>query len=187
METIAQLLILGFQGAVLIFQLWIFKRQNDIIKGGTDSQLLLEVYKSFFENSLYSAITKAIDRNKLGEVNPAKIRVCYNERSRTYSIGEYKTGAVGPNLPIGTLEDFLDDYLGWFDVLGLLIRSGQLTDKKARNLFCYYLEMALKTEAVKRYLDRSCKDIETFKDYWGGLDYLIKKWELRDLLPEKFR
>ena len=182
-----EVVILGIQAIILLVQAWIIKRQNDIIKGGTDSQLLLEVYRRFFENPLYSAITKAIDRNKLGTEDPKEVGIYFNERSQTYSIGEYKTGAVGPNLPIGTLEDFLDDYLGWFDVLGLLLRSGQLTDKKAKALFCYYLEMALKTEAVRNYLDRSCSDLETFKNYWEGLDYLIDRWRLRGLLPEKFR
>jgi len=182
-----QVVILTIQVLVLVVQAWILKRQNNIIRSGTDSQLLLEVYRSFFENPLYSAITKAIDKNKLGNTDPSKIGIYLNNESRTYSIGEYKTGARGINLPIGTFEDYLDDYLGWFDVLGILIKSGQLTNKKAEALFRYYLEMALKTEAVRNYLIKSCGNLETFKNYWEGLDYLIKKWNLRNLLPEDFR
>lgn len=88
----------------------------------------------------------------LGTADLGKVWIYFNERNRRYSMAEYKTGASGPNIQTGTLEDYLDDYLGWFNVLGILIKSGQLTDEKAKTLFRYYLEMALKTNAVKHYL-----------------------------------
>ena len=181
-----QTVILGIQAVTLFIQVWLFKRQNDIIKSGTDSQLLLEVYRSFFENPLYSAITKAIDRGDLLGRNPRFVHIFYNEKSHKYRL------AVSPRhsryeIHVGTLEDYLDDYLGWFDVLGILIQSGHLSDDKAKSLFGYYLEMALRTRVVSFYLERTCEDLTTFKTYWRGLYFLIQKWQLIDLLPEKFR
>jgi len=175
---LVQILILGVQTYIFHRQSVILDRQTNLIKHSYNSQLLLELYKSFFENPLYSAITKAFDSKSIENVHLKDIAVYYNAQAKTYKVTSNSGSYIGALAKVGELEEFMDDYLGWFDVLGIFVKTGQIDSEEAGKLFKYYFELMFEQRPVREYLEGSLGSKEDFEYYWEGLSFLSTSWNV---------
>jgi hypothetical protein len=146
-----------------------------LLKQSQQSTMLIEIYKNFFENELYKEISifLANDENKKVPLNTIMIQKA-GDNYKPSGIIVKKTNVVREDETAKNylwLDDCLDDYLGWFEVLFHAIDCNLVEKGIAERLFKYYLSDAMDTQAVKDYISPESQ-------YWHDLKSLCELFEV---------
>lgn len=158
--SILQLIVFGYiylrQAKIMDQQKVIAEQTTAMLKQSQQSSLLTEIYKNFFDNGIYKEIFMFLS-------NPSNKKTPLDSIIIQKSGGNYKPSGIvviqttiKPGSPESInylwLEDCLDDYLGWFEILNHAIASNLVEVKIAERLFGHYLSESMDNQAIREYI-----------------------------------
>lgn len=137
-----------FFAAIATFLGWLVQRSVDRAE---KRRIILDIYERFFTRE---------------ECRRVLLEIARQREAKEYH--KFWVGLREPSHPGEVNETDLDEYLGYFELLGGLVRRGTVFFEDVNDLFGYYVETAWKHPSIRKYVEdirRDSGDVTAYEHF----------------------